>query len=320
MAVPHSIFAAHFSLDLSLLAWIVRDVTMRKLHFRRTPVDLPLACFAGLTVLSACFSVEPTVSLPKLKTLLLFGALYLFVTNLRPAATRALLTVLLASSLAGVGFSLLDKVYGRGMEIISLAPDCPLRVEQPPNSTLLPGDAVWMIGKQRVYTLERAATLIRRQPVGTRLSIEALRAGDPLPVSLIVTKEIKANPNPLGINVAGRTRRFRVSGFTRQFLTYAEQMQILALLAYGGILVAVRRWGKFGAARTGGWLLVSASLFALFATGLVMTASRAVIAACLCALLITSLSAGRTSSSSLPSRASRRTRSCLRAISRGSTR
>src|SRR4030095_8697927 len=73
LAVPHSIFAAHFGLDLSLIAWIVRDVTLGKLHFQRTPLDKPLLCFAGLTVLSAVFSVEPTISLPKLKTLLLFG-------------------------------------------------------------------------------------------------------------------------------------------------------------------------------------------------------------------------------------------------------
>jgi hypothetical protein len=291
LAVPHSIFAAHCSLDLSLLAWVVRDVTMRKLHFSRTPLDLPLTCFASLTALSALLSVEPAVSLPKLKTLLLFGALYLLATNLRPAAVRVLLAILLVSSLAGVAFSFFEKAYGRGMVISSISANCPLRVELPPDSPLLPGDAIWMIAKQRVYSLEEAAALIRRQPNGKRLGVEVLRAGDPLPVNLVVTEELKARANPLGLTVAGRTRRFRVSGFARQFLTYAEQMQLLALLSFGLFLssfTSSKTSSKAGSAWPGFNRLSCGLLFALFALALVFTASRAVIAAFLLALLLVS--------------------------------
>ncbi|HMZ19092.1 MAG TPA: O-antigen ligase family protein [Blastocatellia bacterium] len=288
LSVPHSIAAAQISLGLGLLTWIGRDVAARRFHFARTPMDVPLLCFAGLTILSSFLSVEPEISLPKLKALVLFGVVYLPATNLSVRGAKLLTGLLIVSSLFGVGFSLMEKLYGRGMVITAIEESSPLR-----QSNLLPGDVIWMIARQRVFSPEDAAAIIRRHQHSETLDVEALHAGDPVPVTLTVTDELKSRPNPLGISVNGRSRQFRVSGFSRQFLTYAEQMQILALLAYGGILVAVRRWGKFGAARTGGWLLVSASLFALFATGLVMTASRAVIAACLCALLITSLSAGR---------------------------
>jgi len=285
LSVPHSIFAAHFSLDLSLIAWIVRDLTLGKLHFRRTPLDKPLLSFAGLTVLSAICSVEPAISLPKLKTLLLFGAVYLLANNLQPRAVKPLLAVLLISSLAGVSFSLFEKIYGRGMVIAAIEPDSPLLAGQPPERRLQPGDVIWMIGKRRVYTLEAVAQIIKSRRDNSTLEIEALRAGDPLAVKLTVNETLKARADSLGLTTAGRSRRFRVSGFARQFLTYAEQMQILALLCYG-MFLAVYAIDK--SPQRARWLGVFSLLFLLFALALIFTASRAVVAAFLLSLLLVS--------------------------------
>ncbi len=288
LAVPHSIFAANVGLNLSLLAWIIRDVTLHKLHFRRTPFDRPLLWFAGLTVLSAIFSVEPAISLPKLKSLLLFGVIYLLAANLRSQAARWLLGVLLCSSLTGAGFSLVEKAYGRGMVIATIAADSPLTA-QLSGDQVLPGDVIWMIAKQRVSSVAEAAAIIRSRKDGEQLEVETLRAGDPLPVKLVVTPALKNSANPLGITAAGRTRRFRVSGFTRQFLTYAEQMQMLALLCYGLFLSALTR------AKSSRWpslALLFGGLFLLFSLTLALTASRAVSAAFLLAFLLVSLAVG----------------------------
>lgn len=288
LAVPHSIFAANLGLNLSLLAWIIRDLALHKLHFRRTLFDWPLLWFAGLTVLSAIFSVEPAVSLHKLKSLLLFGVLYLLATNLQPAAARWLLGILLCSSLAGAGFSLFEKVYGRGMVIASIAADSPLQVQMP-GAQVLPGDVIWMIAKRRVSSVAEAAQIIRGRQVGEQLEVETLHAGDPLPVKLIVTQALKQSENPLGITTAGRTRQFRVSGFTRQFLTYAEQMQMLALLCYG-LLLSVLLSGQRRRRPAQTWLW--GMLFLVFSLTLAMTASRAVIMTFLVALLLVSLAVG----------------------------
>lgn len=288
LAVPHSIFAANLGLNLSLFAWIIRATTLRKLHFRRTPFDRPLLWFVTLTVLSAFFSIEPSVSLPKLKSLLLFGVIYLFSANLRPKAATWVLGILLCSSFAGAGFSLLEKAYGRGMVIAYVATDSPLKA-QLPGDRVLPGDVIWMIAKQRVYSVAEAAQIIRHHKDGERLEVETLRAGDPLPVSLTVTPALKNSANPLGIATAGRTRRFRVSGFTRQFLTYAEQMQMLALLCYGFFLVSLTNNTRSR------WLsqpYLFGALFLLFSFTLALTASRAVIAAFLLTLTLVSLAVG----------------------------
>ncbi|MBS1790868.1 MAG: O-antigen ligase family protein [Acidobacteria bacterium] len=284
LSVPHSIAASQISLGLGLLAWIVRDLILRKLHFARTLIDLPFACFTGLTILSSIFSVEPGVSLPKLKSLVLFATIYLVATNVRSSGVRLLTGLLIASSLIGVGFSLMEKLQGRGMIISSIAADSPLM-----QSKLLPGDVIWMIARHRVASAEEASAVIRRHRIGDTLDVEALHAGDPVPVTLTVTDELKANPNPLGITTAGRSRQFRVSGFSRQFLTYAEQMQILAMLAFGGLLTGFLSQRR----EKTKWLILCSALFALLGLALVLTASRAVIASCIVALLLTAISAGR---------------------------
>jgi len=284
LTVPHSIAAAQISLSLAIASWIMRDVAARRFHFTRTPMDLPLLCFAALTALSALFSIEPGVSLPKLRSLVLFSVIYLFATNLHPRGVRLFALLLVISTLVGVGYSFAEKLRGRGMIVTAISAESPLA-----SSQLQPGDVIWMIARHRVSSLEEAAQIIRRHPAGETLELEALHAGDPLPVELAVTDELKTRSNPLGLSVDGRSRRFRISGFSRHFLTYAEQMQILALFVYGSLLINLR-WRPRSRRRLA--LLVLLLLFALFALALMLTASRAVIASFLIALLATSAIVG----------------------------
>jgi O-Antigen ligase/PDZ domain len=284
ITVPHSVAAAHISLNVCLIAWIARDLSLRRFHFARTPVDLPLICFASLTVISSLFSVEPGISMPKLKALLLFGVTYIIATNLRPRGIYVVLGLLLLSSSVGAGFSLTEKLLGRGMIITAFETGSPLA-----GTNLIPGDVIWMVGKKRVSTPEEAARVIRRHRAGEFLEVEALHEGGPIPVSLLVTDELKARANPLGISTGGRSRQFRISGFSRQYQTYAEQMQILALLTYGGLLACFRLWWR---RRPAIWLKISCLLFLLFSTALVLTATRAVIASFIIAVFFVSIFSG----------------------------
>lgn len=293
LTVPHSVAAAQISLALCAVAWIVRDVSARRFHFARTPLDWPLVGFAALTVASAFASVEPDVSLPKLRALLLFLVIYLCATNLRPRGVKLIVVLALASALVGVGFSLAEKVVGRGMVVTAINSDSPLAA-----SKLQAGDVVWMVARRRVRSLDDAARVIRSRRNGERVEIEALHAGDPLPVEITVTDELKARANPLGVSVGGPSRRFRVSGFTRHFLTYAEQMQVFALLSFGALLAFLSRRpsspGLPVAASPRRRVALSLLLFTLFTLTLLLTASRAVIASCLVALLVVAaLAAGR---------------------------
>ncbi len=278
ISIPHSIAAAQIGLGLSYVAWIARSLAVGRLGIPRTPIDRPLSLFIALTVISSLLSVEPAESLSKLRCLTLFAVFYLIIANLRPRGARWIIGLMIVSGIVGVGYSLIEKGLGRGMIVTAIEDGSPLRTSQ-----LQVGDVIWMIGRSRVDSLEEANRIIREAPAGATYAIEALRDGDPAPVWLVVTDEIKSRANPLGLNVAGPSRRFRISGFTRHFITYAEQMQIFALLAYGlalANLMSPRR------ERSRSWSLIFLSLAGLFSLALVMTATRAVIASCALALLV----------------------------------
>jgi hypothetical protein len=274
LSLPHSIAAVYISLSLCVVSWIIRDLAARKFHWARTPLDWPLLCFATLTIVSALASASPAISLPKTRALVIFGVLYLCLTNLHARAATFFFGLLLASSLAGVFFSLGEKLIGRGMIVTAIHSDSPLIHTQ-----LQVGDVIWMIARHRVSSLNDAAQIIQQQTAGKRVEIEAIHDGDPLPVTLTITDELKTRANPLGINIDGRSRRFRVSGFSRHFLTYVEQMQILGLLVFGFVLALLPRRR----------IALSLSIFTLFSLTLVLTASRAVIASYLIALVLTAL-------------------------------
>jgi hypothetical protein len=271
LSLPHSIAAAHITLDLSLLSWIVRDLANRRLRISRTPFDLPLLCFVGLTVLSTIFSEEPRLSARKLLSLLLFGLIYIVASNVSRSGVRVMVALLIISSLAGAGFSIIEKVVGRGMTVSGIEPGGPLAT-----SELRTGDVIWMISRRRVSSLEDVHREIARQPAGKVIEIEAIHEGDPLLVKLPVTESMLDSRNPLGIEVSGASRRFRASGFSRHFLTFAEQMQIMALAVFGFLIAASSTRGR----------VLLAIVVGIFAMALVLTASRAVLASFLIALVV----------------------------------
>src|SRR5262245_57708792 len=279
ISVPHSIAAAQIGLGLSYVAWIARALVVGRLGIPHTAIDRPLLFFIALTVISSVLSFEPAESIPKLRTLTLFGVFYLIIANLRPRGARWVIGLMIVSGLAGVGYSLMEKGLGRGMIITAIEDNSPLRT-----SYLRPGDVIWMIGRHRVNSLEEANRIIRESTTGVTYTIEALRDGDPAPAPLVVTDEMKSRANPLGVNAAGSSRRFRISGFSRHFITYAEQMQLFALLAYGLLLMNLKALRKGGSRA---WLWVSMSLAGVFSLALILTASRGVIASCILALLVT---------------------------------
>src|SRR5262252_881990 len=279
ISIPHSIAAAQIGLGLSYVAWIARALAVGRLGIPLTPIDRPLLCFIALTIVSSVLSVVPAESIPKLRNLTLFAVFYLIIANLRPRGARWMIGLMIFSGLIGVGYSLMEKGLGRGMIITAIEDNSPLRT-----SYLRPGDVIWMIGRHRVNSLEEANRIIRESPTGATYIVEALRNGEPAPAPRLVTDEMKGRANPLGVGVAGRSRHFRISGFSRHFITYAEQMQLFALLAYGLLLSNLKALSK---GRSRAWLWVSLSLAGMFSLALILTGSRGSIASCILALIVT---------------------------------
>ncbi len=284
LGVAHSIAAAQIAYLTGVLCWLGRHLLARSSRHergmspsrRRSPLLLPLLGFALLTILSAIFSYAPEISLLKSKALGLFLVFFLIHHNLTRRGAIVFTCLLFVSSLIGVGYSLTEKLVGRGMVIEFIDRQSPLA-----GSGLQPGDVIWMIARRRVGSPEEMREVIAGHRVGERLSVEALHAGDPVPVELTVTESLRLSAAALGIRGGESSRRFRVSGFTRQFITYAEQMQLLGLWLIGLLLV-----GGLVEPRMK-WLGMMALL--LFVSGLILTATRSVIASFVAALVIGAL-------------------------------
>jgi hypothetical protein len=276
LAIPHSIAVAQIGFSISALCWLLGALAEKRVPVIRTPLTAPIMGFSLLTILSAVFSIEPQISLPKLRSLTLFLLVYLIADCLSKQQAWMLLLLVMISGLTGVVFSFGEKIIGRGVILTSVAPQSPLAA-----SGLQAGDTIWMVERTRVSSIAEVHDNIRSRPPGEKISIEALHDGDPIPVELTMTEEIRQRPEFLGIAGEGRTRQFRVSGFTRHFLTYAEQMQLFALLLLGCAITSLRRqviqWKPTAICFTG---------FILFSLALLLTATRGVIASFIVTLVV----------------------------------
>jgi O-antigen ligase len=147
-----------------------------------------------------------------------------------------------------------------------LAPDSPFRA-----LPLGTGDAVWRVGSERISSVAEIDEVIRRSPAGAWLSVSAIKEGEHAEwKGFLLTDEIKARPQPSGIVGAGRSHRFRASGWTRHYETFSETLQILAQLALG---LALANWQR----RKTRWRMTLALLATgVLALGIALTAMRTV--------------------------------------------
>ncbi|HKP72405.1 MAG TPA: O-antigen ligase family protein, partial [Pyrinomonadaceae bacterium] len=272
---PHSIAGAWIALSAATCGWLLRTLVTRRTGVRRSPLDLPLWLFYAWSVLSALFSAEPRISLLKLISVSTFLIFYL-VQSLVTRGTAVLVAALLiASGGAGALWSAFEVVRGRGLVVEQIAPDSPLR-----DATLRveAGDSIWRVNGRRIHSTADIDSEIRNTPAGEPLKLSLFSQGEQVErVGSVVTDETKARPSPSGVSGTRPSHRFRASGWTRHYETFAETLQILAQLALGFTLArlqrrAARRTDKLRAA-------LYAAAFVLLAAGIALTAMRTVLVA-----------------------------------------
>jgi hypothetical protein len=279
LAAPHSIAGAWMGLSVAVVGWLARAALTRRLGLYRTPLDLPLWLLAGWTTLSCLLSPEPSESVPKLASVATFLVFYLARSVLTRRAATWLAALLIASGTAGVLWGAGELLAGRGVIVAALTPDSPLKGETP----LEAGDAVWRVNGRRVSSVEEVDEAIRRAPVGERLRLSVISRGEHVEwTGGMVTAGAQASASPSGLTGGGRTRRFRASGWTRHYGTFAEAIQMIAQLALGFALalgIRKRREGRWreGHARDAFWLSIAGC--AVLATGVALTAMRTAVAA-----------------------------------------
>lgn len=280
---PHSIAGAWIALSISILGWLARALCLRRANFgrtsfRRSPLDLPLLLFYAWSVLSALLSAEPRISLLKLISVSAFLIFYLVRTlTLTNRAAVAVAALMIASGAAGALWSAFEVARGRGVVVEEVAPDSPLR---DPSLGVAAGDSVWRVNKRRVNSVEEIDRLIKNTPTGATLKLSLFSHGEQVEreASQGVSDELKSRASPSGLRGTRRAHRFRASGWTRHYQTFAETLQILAQLSLG---FALAHWQRRGTTRGLSRLRVAlyAAAFLVLALGIALTAMRTVLVA-----------------------------------------
>jgi hypothetical protein len=266
---PHSVAVGSIGVALAGIGWVCRSVATRNLGVSRTKFDLIILLSLIWTTLSSLLSVEPSISLLKLQASWCVFIFYLTRAITTKKTVLVLTAIMIVSASVGSLFSVYDLIRGRGVVIETIASDSPFR-----QIDLRPGDTVWRIDGHRVYSLDEIEEVLGSKPPGTKLTVGIISHGEHVERSgLIVPPQL---PGKTGLTGELRNHRFRASGWTRHYETFAELLQIIAQLALGLSLAHLRNHGanKF--------FKIALIATVIITAGITLTAMRTVIVAFMC--------------------------------------
>jgi len=258
---PHSVAASAGGAVIAGLGWLVRTIATGRLGLRRSKFDLIIVLLLLWTVASSLLSEEPRISIAKIHASWVVFLFYVTRAVLTRRSILPLIALLILSGCAGALYSAFDLMRGRGVVVESLATGSPFY-----QVGIQPGDTIWRLGKRRVYSVADVDQALKETPADTSVGI--ISRGEQVERPMIISGN-----SPAGIVGTERNHRFRASGWTRHYDTFAELLQMIAQLALGLALAHLR---NHGANR---YFKIAIAAAALLTLGLVFTAMRTVIVA-----------------------------------------
>jgi O-antigen ligase len=266
---PHSVAASAIGVAIAGIGWVIRSLRTGSVGLTRSKFDLVIVLSLVWTILSSLLSQEPSISIPKLESLWCVFIFYLTRAVLTRRWALSLVAVLILSGCVGSVYSAYDLIRGRGVVVESIAPDSPFR-----SVGVQSGDTVWRIGKRRVYSLAQVDETLRQATVGQPLTVSIVSQGEHVErPGLVLSSAQQQAVSPSGLTGRFRSHRFRASGWTRHYETFAELIQIIAQLALGLALAHLRNHGP------NKYFRIALAALVVLTAGLVFTAMRTVIVA-----------------------------------------
>lgn len=260
---PHSVATSAIGVGIAILGWLIRTLQTRSLGLRRSKFDLIIVLSLFWTVVSALLSEEPRISVAKLQASWCVVIFYLARATLTRKSALLLVSLLILSGTAGALYSAFDLLRGRGVVVESIAAGSPFQ-----QIGIRPGDTIWQINRRRVYSTTDIDEKLAQISPNTPVTVGIIAQGEQVERSFTQTPFSTA-----GIAGSERNHRFRASGFTRHYDTFAELLQMIAQLALGFALAHLRNHGPNRVFR------IALVAGALLTAGLVFTAMRTVIVA-----------------------------------------
>jgi O-antigen ligase len=270
---PASIAATHIAYGAAAITWLARLLIVRGRGLRRSPLDLPILIYLVICAISTTQSPLPISGWQGMLKVLLVCVVLVFSQNV-PTLARAkqLVTVLVASSLVAVAWSLWLFLGGVGLHVTGLGPN-PAWYD----AGLRKGDTILRVDGRRLTTLQQFLSYLSAKPASQPLQlgavpvdgIEVSRNERPVTVPPGVWHRAE-NLGQLGLMVE-KARPVRAFGFYSHYVTYSMVLALLASLMFGFWLGARERFS----ARN----LLPAVAFLAFTLALAMTLTRAAWAA-----------------------------------------
>ncbi len=260
---PHSVAASVIGVAIAGIGWVLRTLQTRRLGLRWSKFEPVIVLSLLWTVASALLSEEPRISIAKLQASWCVFLFYLARATLTRRSALVLVALLIVSASAGALYSAFDLLRGRGVVVESIAAGSPFH-----QVGLRPGDTIWQINRRRVYSTTEIDQILAQTAPNTTVATGLITQGEQIERSFTL-----ARPASSGLLGTEHNHRFRASGWTRHYETFAELLQMIAQLALGLALAHLRNHGPNRIFR------IAIIAAALLTAGLVFTAMRTVIVA-----------------------------------------
>lgn len=266
---PHSVAASAIGVGLAGLGWLIRTVSTGSLGLRRSRFDLIILLSLLWTIASSLLSEEPRISLIKLRSSWCVFLFYLTRAIVTKRSALGLAALLILSGSVGAIYSAFDLARGRGVVVESIAPGSPFH-----RVGIQAGDAIWRLDRTRIYSTNDIDQFLKETPANTPVVVSIISQGENVErTGLTLAAAQQRQPSPSGLTGNERSHRFRASGWTRHYVTFAEMLQMIAQLALGLALAHLR---NHGANR---YFKAAIAAVALLTAGIVFTAMRTVVVA-----------------------------------------
>lgn len=266
---PHSVAASVIGVAIAGIGWLLKAVATGSLGLRRSKFDLIILLLLLWTIASSLLSEEPRVSLLKVQASWCVFLFYLTRAIVTKASALAFVALLILSGSVGALYSAFDLALGRGVVVQTMAPGSPFH-----RVGIRPGDTIWRIARTRVYSTSEIDEALKTMTADRPVVVSIISQGENVErPGFSITGAQQQQASPSGLAGDGRSHRFRASGWTRHYVTFAEILQMIAQLALGLALAHLRNHGA------NKYFRVAIGAAAILIAGLVFTAMRTVLVA-----------------------------------------
>ena len=266
---PHSVAASVIGVAVAGIGWLLKVAATGSFGLRRSKFDLIILLSLVWTIASSLFSEEPRISLLKLQASWCVFLFYLTRAIVTKRSALALVALLILSGSVGSLYSAFDLARGRGVVVQSLTTGSPFH-----SVGIQPGDTIWRIGRTRVYSPSEIEEALKTIPAGQPVGVSIISQGENVErPGLVISAVEQRAVSPSGLIGEGRSHRFRASGWTRHYVTFAEMLQMIAQLALGLALAHLRNHGP------NRYFRIALAATAILTLGIAFTAMRTLLVA-----------------------------------------